>query len=112
MERLWRALCNSISGLRAAFREEMAFRQEVVLGLVLAPIAYGVAANALELALLWGSLLLVMVVELLNSAVEAAVDRISKEIHPLAKKAKDTASAAVLLALINAVVIWGAILLD
>lgn len=109
MKRLWRALLYSLSGLRLAFRDEAAFRQEVILALLMLPAACLIASSPTELALLWGSVLLVLVVELLNSAVEAAIDRMGSEIHPLSKKAKDTASAAVLIALLQCGLVWGAI---
>ena len=95
-----------MSGLRAAYRHEDAFRQEVWLALILVPAALATHAGALGKALMIGSVLLVLVVELLNSAVEATVDRISLERNPLAKRAKDIGSAAVMLSLVNAAVVW------
>lgn len=96
-------------GLSAAWKNEAAFRQEVMLTALLAPVAVYFAGSGVELALLLGSLLLVLVVELLNSAIEAVVDRIGPEIHPLAGQAKDMGSAAVLLAMLTAFIIWLAV---
>jgi diacylglycerol kinase (ATP) len=108
--RVWNALFYSIDGLRAAYRHEDAFRQEVLLALVLIPIACVVPTTGIGRALLIGAVLLVLVVELLNSAVEATVDRISLENHRLAKRAKDIGSAAVLMTLTNVVIVWGLVL--
>lgn len=110
LKRVWNALFYSIDGLRAAFRHEDAFRQEVFLAAVLIPAALFTPAGGPGKALMIAAVLLVLIVELLNSAVEAAVDRISLENHALAKRAKDIGSAAVLLALINVPVVWGLVL--
>lgn len=96
----------SLSGLQKAFKDETAFRQEVFLFVVLAPLGYFLGQTPVEKSLLIGSLLLVMTVELLNSAIENVVDRISGEIHPLAGKAKDMGSAAVFISLLNVTVVW------
>jgi len=109
--RVWNALHYSRAGLRAAYRAEDAFRQELLLAAVLVPLAFLLSPNGVGLALMIGSLLLVLIVELLNSAIEAVVDRVSLEQHPLAKRAKDIGSAAVLLALLNIVAVWGCVLL-
>jgi diacylglycerol kinase (ATP) len=109
--RLINAFGYSMDGFKAAYQHEDAFRQEVWLSLVLIPLAFYLEAEALHRILMVGSVLLVMIVELLNSAVEAVVDRVSIERHALAKRAKDIGSAAVLLALINLGVVWGLILL-
>jgi diacylglycerol kinase (ATP) len=101
----------SWAGLTAAFRHEDAFRQEVVLFIVLAPLALYLGDTGIERALLIGSLLLVLIVELLNSSVEAAVDRVSLERHPLIKRAKDMGSAAVMIALVNVAMVWALVLL-
>jgi diacylglycerol kinase (ATP) len=101
----------SWAGLQAAFRHEDAFRQEVFLLVVLVPLALYLGDTAIERVLMIGALLLVLIVELLNSAVEAAVDRISLEHHELIKRAKDMGSAAVMIALINVGVVWGLVLL-
>jgi diacylglycerol kinase (ATP) len=107
--RAWLAAKNSWCGLVYAFQEESAFRQELTLFVVLAPIALLMPISYLEKALLISSLLMVLVVELLNSSVEAAIDRISFEHHDLSKRAKDFGSAAVMLALIIAILMWIAI---
>ena len=96
--------------LQAAYRHEDAFRQEIWLTLVAVPLALWLGEGAIERALMIGSVLLVLVVELLNSAVEATVDRVSLERHELAKR-EDVGSAAVLVALLNAAVVWGLLLL-
>lgn len=111
LRRIWNALFYSIDGLAAAFRHEDAFRQEALLALVLIPVALFLPASGLGKALMIASVFLVLVVELLNSAVEAAVDRISLENHRLAKRAKDIGSAAVLMALVNVVVVWALVLI-
>lgn len=101
---------NSWHGLIFAFKEESAFRQELVLLLVLSPIAILLPVGLLDKALMICSLIMVLVIELLNSSVEAAIDRISFEHHDLSKRAKDFGSAAVMLALLIAFVIWAAVL--
>ena len=101
---------NSWHGLIFAFKEESAFRQELVLLVVLSPIALFLPVGLVEKALMICSLIMVLVIELLNSSVEAAIDRISFEHHDLSKRAKDFGSAAVMLALLIALVIWVAIL--
>jgi diacylglycerol kinase (ATP) len=101
----------SIAGLGAAFRHEAAFRQEVLLALVLVPTALLLPVNALGKALMITSVLLVLIVELINSAIEASVDRVSLETHPLAKRSKDLGSAAVFMSLANAAVVWLLVLL-
>lgn len=110
LRRVWNALFYSIDGLRAAYRHEDAFRQEVLLAVLLIPAACFVPVSGLGKAMLIGSVLLVLVVELLNSAVEATVDRISLENHRLAKRAKDIGSAAVLLSLANVTIVWGLVI--
>lgn len=111
LRRLWNALHYSFEGYRAAYKHEDAFRQEVLMALVLIPAGLYLGADGIERALLIASVLLVLVVELLNSAVEATVDRISLENHQLAKRAKDIGSAAVLTSLIALAAVWGLILL-
>jgi diacylglycerol kinase (ATP) len=108
--RVVKAFGYSIDGLAGAWRTEGAFRQEVLFAVVLIPISCFLSVTMVEHALLIGSVLLVLIVELLNSSMEAAIDRISMERHPLSKKAKDTGSAAVLLAIVTAMIVWGAIL--
>ena len=104
--RLVRAFGWSFAGLRAAFTGEAAFRQEVIVALVMAPSAVWFGQTGVERALLISSLLLVLLAELLNSAVEAVVDRVGEEHHPLSGRAKDIGSAAVLISIVNAAVIW------
>ncbi len=106
LRRLVNATRYSLSGLLEALRHEDAFRQELLLVVVLTPAALWLTHDGVERALLIGSLLLVLVVELLNSAIEATVDRISLEDHRLAKRAKDYGSAAVMLALVLAALTW------
>jgi len=101
----------SAEGLVAAVKGEAAFRQELALAVVLVPLGIWLGDNGTQRALLAGSVLLVLMVELLNSAVEAAVDRISEDRHPLAKRAKDLGSAAVMLSLAAAALVWLLILL-
>jgi diacylglycerol kinase (ATP) len=108
--RIVRALGHSLQGLAAIWRSEGAFRQEVIAAAVLIPVACLVPVAPAERVLLIASVLLVMVVELLNSALEAAIDRISLERHPLSKRAKDAGSAAVLLAIAIALLTWGVLL--
>ncbi len=96
----------SVAGLKAAFKHEAAFRQELALLLMLVPLALWLGDNGVERALLIGSLLLVLIVELVNSAIEAVVDRFGGELHALSGRAKDIASAAVFIALINVFVVW------
>ena len=100
-----------MDGLAAAFRHEHAFRQEVFIAVVLIPLALWLPASGIGKALMIGSVLLVLIVELLNSALEAVVDRISSENHELAKRAKDMGSAAVMLSLMVVAIVWGFVLL-
>lgn len=111
LQRIWNAMFYSLDGLKAAYRHEDAFRQEVWLAAVLIPLALFLPASGLGKALMIGSVLLVLVVELLNSAVEATVDRVSLEHHRLAKRAKDIGSAAVMISLVNIVTVWLLVLL-
>jgi len=106
MKRLWYALRYSLAGLSAAWRDEEAFRQEVVLAAILIPTACVVAPDKISLVMMVASIALVLVVELINTAIEAAIDRHGEEIHPLAKKAKDAGSAAVLIALLVVGFVW------
>ena len=111
LRRIWNALSYSFDGLAAAFRHEDAFRQEVFVAAILIPVAFFMPAGGTGKAVMIAAVLLVLIVELLNSAVEAAVDRISLENHLLAKRAKDIGSAAVFLSLINVPVVWLLVLL-
>lgn len=108
LDRVIHAAGYSWAGLKAAYTGESAFRQETWLCVIAAPLTYWLARSWEQAALLLGSLLLVLIVELLNSAVEAVVDRVSFERHELSKRAKDIASAAVLMSLLLAAGIWGA----
>ena len=110
IKRLVNAFGYSIAGTLAAFKHEDAFRQEVILTAILTPIAIYYGETAIDQALMISSLLLIIIVELLNSSIEATVDRISIKHHKLAKRAKDIGSAAVFFSLINAAVIWFLIL--
>ena len=106
LKRIWNALFYSLDGLAAAFKHEDAFRQEVLLALILIPIAIFMPVSGFGKALMVASVLLVLIVELLNSGLEAVTDRISLEDHVLAKRAKDLGSAAVMLSLVNVPVVW------
>jgi diacylglycerol kinase (ATP) len=106
LKRVWNALFYSFAGLKAAFKHEDAFRQEVLLAALLIPAALFMPASGMGKAMMIGSVLLVLIVELLNSAVEAAVDRISLDQHRLAKRAKDIGSAAVFISLVDVAVVW------
>lgn len=110
LRRIVNAFFNSLAGLRAAWRHESAFRQEIALACVLLPIAFAVPMPGVERALLAASVLLVIIVELLNSSVEAAIDRISLDHHPLSGRAKDIGSAAVFFALLLLGVVWACVL--
>lgn len=105
-KRIYNASRYSYAGLKAAFINEAAFRQELALMLILAPVAFWLGEGAIEKALLISSLLLVLIVELINSAIESAIDRVGSETHELSGRAKDIGSAAVFLSLLNAVLIW------
>jgi diacylglycerol kinase (ATP) len=111
LRRLINATRNSLEGLVAAVRHEDAFRQELLLAAVLLPLAFWLGQTGLERALLAGSVLFILVVELLNSAIEATVDRISFENHRLAKRAKDIGSAAVMLSIGAAALVWTLVIL-
>ncbi len=106
VQRVWNAWHYSLAGLRAAFSGEDAFRQEVLLAALLIPASFVLPVGGVGRALMIASVLLVLIVELLNSAIEAAVDRVSLDRHHLAKRAKDIGSAAVLLALVNVILVW------
>ncbi len=112
LRRIWNAFSYSLSGLHAAYLNEDAFRQESLLAAIMIPIALALPLPGTARALMIGSVLLVLVVELLNSAIEAAIDRISLDRHRLSKRAKDIGSAAVLIALINVLATWSLVLLS
>lgn len=110
LRRLWNALGYSRDGLIAAWRNEAAFREEILLAAIAIPLAFYLGKSSVDRALMIGSVLLILIVEILNSAVEAVVDKASPEKSELAKRAKDMGSAAVLLSLINAAAIWACLL--
>ncbi len=110
--RIYNALLYSLDGLAGAFKNESAFRQELALAVILIPTALLLPITVTQKALLCACVVLVLIVELLNSAVEATVDRISMHRHELAKRAKDTGSAAVLLSICLCVLVWGLVLYD
>ena len=112
LRRVWNAIGYSLHGFMSAYRHEEAFRQEVLLAVVLIPIALVLDVSGVGKGLMVASVLLVLIVELLNSAIEAAVDRISLDRHRLAKRAKDIGSAAVFLSLLNVAVVWGLVLVE
>jgi diacylglycerol kinase (ATP) len=116
LSRLWHASRHSVHGLQGVYRHEAAFRQELMLAAVLIPLAVVLALFSplswTQCALMIGSVLAVLIVELLNSAIEAAVDRISEEHHALSNRAKDSASAAVLLSLVCCALVWLLVILD
>jgi diacylglycerol kinase (ATP) len=110
--RIVRAGSYSVAGLRAAIRKEAAFRQEVILFVFLAPLGAWLGRSGIERALLIGSLVLVLIVELLNSALEVTVDRISKKRHKLSGRAKDMGSAAVYLSILLVLLVWALVIAD
>jgi diacylglycerol kinase (ATP) len=110
LTRAFRAAINSWNGLIYAFKEESAFRQELALSLILIPLAIYLPVTPIEKILLIASVILVLIIELLNSSVEAAIDRISFEVHDLSKRAKDFGSAAVMLALLLCALTWAIVL--
>lgn len=112
LKRLWNAFHYSLAGFSAAFKNEDAFRQEVILAIILIPTALFLHLDGLRKSVLIGSVLLVLIVELLNSGIEATVDRISLENHHLAKRAKDIGSSAVFLSLVNVILTWLLVLFD
>ena len=111
VSRIFRAARYSWQGLVACFRTEAAFRQELLLAAVLAPLGFWLGDNGIERALLVGAVLLVLIVELLNTGIEYVVNRFGSERHELSGKAKDIASAAVMLALLNLALVWTLVLL-
>ena len=110
LTRLFKATIYSWQGFKAAYRNEAAFRQELFLSLILLPTAIWLGENGIECALMVCSVLIVLIVELVNSSIEAVVDRFGGEHHKLSGRAKDIGSTAVLLSLINVVVVWGLVL--
>lgn len=112
LPRVIRAAGYSAAGLKAALRNESAFRQEMVLFVIFTPLGFWLGRDGVERSLLVGSLLLVLIVELLNSAVETAVNRIGEEPHALSGRAKDLGSAAVFVSLLLVVMVWALVLTD
>jgi len=110
LERLFKALGFSMQGLTAAFKNEAAFRQEIYLAIILIPLGFILGETGVEIALLVSAILLVLIIELINSGMEAVVDRFGGEQHELSGRAKDVGSAAVLIALLNVVLVWGSVL--
>ncbi len=110
LRRIINAAFYSWDGLKAAIAGEAAFRQELAIVVCLAPVAFFVSEVATERALMIASLFLILIAELANSAIEAAIDRISSQQHPLSKRAKDMGSALVFMAFVNAFAVWGIIL--
>ena len=111
MKRIWNAWLYSLAGLKAAWRDEAAFREELILAAILIPLACVIAPNKFALLLMIGSILLVLITELINTAIEAAIDRHGEERHPQSKKAKDAGSAAVFIALVQVGLVWAVCLL-
>ncbi len=109
-KRLFKAFGFSRQGLVAAFKNEAAFRQEIYLSLVFIPLGFYLGETGAEKTLLISAILLVLVIELINSGMEAIVDRFGGEQHELSGRAKDVSSAAVLIALLNTLIVWGCIL--
>jgi diacylglycerol kinase (ATP) len=112
LDRLFRAFGNSFKGFAGAFREEAAFRQELALAVVVVPLGLWFGRSGVEKALLVAPMLLVLIVELLNSAIEAAIDRIGPEHHQLSGLAKDIGSAAVFLSVLLLATVWALVLMD
>jgi diacylglycerol kinase (ATP) len=110
-KRIFNAFGYSFSGLREAFKNEDAFRQEVLLAIFLIPVTFWLEGGPLGRALMIACVFLILIVELINSAIEATVDRISLDNHRLAKRAKDIGSASVLISFLNLVIIWSLILI-
>ncbi|MGC6472446.1 MAG: diacylglycerol kinase [Parvibaculales bacterium] len=112
VKRAWFALLNSLSGFKFAWREESAIRQEFIISCLLVPLAVFLPVTLIEKILMLFSVVLVFIIELLNSSVEAAIDRISLEKHGLSKRAKDYGSAAVMLAMCLVGLVYGLVLLN
>jgi len=110
LARIIKAVGFSWKGIKAAYRHEAAFRQELYLAAVLIPVAIWLADNVVQMAFMISSVILVLMVEILNSAIEAAIDRFGDEMHELSGRAKDMGSAAVFLALMYMLVVWGLML--
>ncbi len=109
---IFKALNNSFDGIKEAVSNHRAFRQELVITVIMCPIAVWVGNNSLEIVILIGVLIFLLIVEIINSAIEIVVDRIGIEKHPLSKKAKDLGSAAVFLSLLNVGFVWSFIVIS
>ncbi len=107
LRRIFNAFFYSMDGFKAAWENEEAFRQEIIMVVVLIPTSFWLGENSLQVSLLIFSVLLVLITELLNTSLEAAIDRISEEHHELSKRAKDIGSAAVFVSLAALTVVWG-----
>ena len=112
LTRIYLAFIYSMAGLMSAWKNEAAFRQEFVIAVILIPIAFWLGQNAFQIGLLLLPIFIVLITELLNSAIESAINRISEEQHILSKQAKDIASAAVFISLMLFVLIWGLVILE
>lgn len=112
IKRVYNAFFYSMEGLTSAWKHEAAFRQEIVLALFLLPSAFWLGENTIHRSILIVSVFIVLITELLNSCVEAAIDRISDEKHELSKRAKDIGSAAVFLSLVAFAIVWGLAILE
>ncbi len=112
MDRIFRAFMYSLAGLKQTFINETAFKQEVFCSFIIIPLGFYLGEYSIEQAILIGSWILVMIVELINSSIETTVNRISTEQHKLSGQAKDIASAAVFIAILNGIIIWAIILKD
>ena len=110
LSRIWHAFGYSWKGVKASWQHEAAFRQELNVCLILVPVAFWLGQTVWEVTALIAVLLLVLIVELLNSAIESVVDRVGEEFHELSGRAKDQGSAAVLLTVLIAVLVWGAVI--
>lgn len=110
LKRLFKAFGFSVQGLTAAFKNEAAFRQEIYISIILIPLAFYLGNSSVEKALLVSVIMLVLITELINSGIEAVVDRFGEEQNELSGRAKDVGSAAVLIALINVLIVWGCVL--
>ncbi len=108
---VFKATGYSLQGLKAAYKYESGFRHEIILAIILIPLAFILGKTNVEIALMVGAVLMVFVIELLNSGLEAIVDRVGKEYHELSGRAKDLGSAAVFMAMVTCVIVWGIILL-
>jgi len=111
LNRIIKAMGYSWQGIKAAYANEAAFRQEIFLSIILIPLAFFLGKSGLEIAFMIACVLLVLLVEIINSAIEAVVDRFGKEQHVLSGRAKDMGSAAVMIALINLAVVWALLIL-